>query len=116
MHARLSTDLLAAIRAIGDDALGDPIATPMTETPGSNRRPIRIECQGAIHAIFSTMVVCEPGDRNARYGPIEIVVSRGGRTARGPFEGLGARQPESDEGRIDTEALKERLHDLVRQL
>jgi hypothetical protein len=122
-HKVLTDELLAAILALDDNALGNVSATPLSVVPGSNKRTVQIEGRGRVRTVFKTVVECAPEDPWATYTPVEVRVAIGepaGTVRTGTVPGTGGQLVPDGGGvvhvKIDPENLRRTLHRLVAEL
>jgi hypothetical protein len=118
---RVTSELLDALRALGDPSIGELRVLKVTGPIGVGKRSIQIECGTSARIVLMTTISHPDGAQEATCGAIELVASRGGRKAETtlqPTEPLAYKIPNVPESSfaIDVGVLRAALGRLAREL
>jgi hypothetical protein len=80
---RVALALLAAVVAMRDRAIGEPVRLPIAAKPSETG--VFIECEGLVRLTLHCVIRADPNGV-AYCSSIDLAMSRGGRIVRGTFE------------------------------
>jgi hypothetical protein len=120
LHKALTDEIVSALRAMGDPALGEFHAVPLSDVPGSNRRHIQVESQGRLRVVLKA-TIGSPPDRGSAHiaGTINLQIHHGTRSAERDFDWMTielATAKPFGPPEIDLEKLKRVLYELAKKL